>query len=43
MLYSWIPVDLKITIFKQIFRKIDYSIIIFKMAVAYHDNITLAD
>ena len=43
MLYSWISVDLKNTIFKQNFRKCDYLISIFKMAVGYHDNIILAN
>ena len=42
MLYSWISVDLKNNIFKQNFQKIDYLISIFKMAVGYHGNITLA-
>ena len=35
--------DLKNTIFKQNFRKFDFLISIFKMAVGYHGNITLAD
>ena len=43
MLYSWISVDVKNTIFKQYFRKFDYPISIFKMAVGYHGNITLAN
>ena len=43
MLYSWISVDLKNNIFKQNFRKFDYLISIFKMAVGYHGNITLAN
>ena len=43
MLYSWISVDLKYTIFKQIFRKFAYLINIFKMAVGYHGNSTLAN
>ena len=43
MLYSWISVDLKNNIFKQNFRKFDYLISIFKMAVSYHGNITLAN
>ena len=41
MLYSWICVDLKNAIFKQNFRKFDYLISIFKIAVGYHGNITL--
>ena len=43
MLYSWITVDLKNTIFKQNFRKFDYLISIFKMAIGYHGNITSAN
>ena len=43
MLYSRISVDDKNTIFKQNFRKFDYLISIFKMAVCYHGNITLAN
>ena len=43
MLYSWISVDLKNNIFKQNSRKFDYLISIFKMAVGYHGNITLAN
>ena len=43
MLYSWISVDLKNIIFKQHFRKFAYLISIFKMAVGYHGNITLAN
>ena len=43
MLYSWISVDPKNNIFKQNFRKFDYLISIFKMAVGYHGNITLAN
>ena len=43
MLYSWMSVDLKNTIFKQEFRKFDYLISIFKMAVGYNGNITLAN
>ena len=42
MLYSWISVNLKNTIFKQNFQKINYLISIFKMAVGSHGNITLA-
>ena len=41
MLYSWISVDLKNTIFN--FRKFDYLISIFKMAIGYHSNITSAN
>ena len=43
MLYSWISVDFKNNILKQNFRKFDYLICIFKMAVGYHGNITLAN
>ena len=43
MLYSWISVDLKNTIFKQNFRKYDHLISILKMAVGYHGNITFAN
>ena len=43
MLYSWISVDLKNTIFKQNFRKFDYLISIIEMAVGYYGNITLAN
>ena len=43
MLYSWISVDLKNTIFKQNFRKFDYLISIFKMAIGHHGNITSAN
>ena len=43
MLYSWISVDLKSTICKQNFWKFEYLISIFKMAVGYHGNITLAN
>ena len=43
MLYSWISYDLKNIIFKQNFRKFDYLISIFKMAVGYHGNILLAN
>ena len=43
MLYSWISVDHKNTIFKQNYRKYDYLISILKMAVGYHGNITLAN
>ena len=43
MLYSWISVDLKKNILKQNFRKFDYLISIFKMAVGYHGNITSAN
>ena len=42
MLYSWIYVDIKNIIFKQNFWKFDYLISIFKIAVSYHGNITLA-
>ena len=43
MLYSWISVNNKNTIFKQNYQKFDYLISIFKMAVGYHGNITLAN
>ena len=43
MLYSWISVDLKNTIFYQKIWKFDYLISIFKMAVGYYGNITLAN
>ena len=43
MWYSWISVDLKNTILKQNYREFDYLISIFKMAVGYHGNITLAN
>ena len=43
MLYSWISVDLKITIFKQNFRNFDKLISIFKMAIGYHGNVTSAN
>ena len=42
MVYSWIFVNLKDTIFKQNFRKFDYLISIFKMVVGCHGNITFA-
>ena len=42
MLYSWISMDLKNNIFKRNFQKNDYLISIFKMALDYHGNITLA-
>ena len=35
--------DLKNIFFKQNFRKFDFLISIFKMAVGYHDNIILAN
>ena len=38
MLYSWISVDLKNTMFQTF-----YLISIFKMAVGHHGNITLAN
>ena len=43
MFYSRISVDLKNSISKQNFRKFAYLISIFKMAVGYHGNITLAN
>ena len=43
MLYSRNYVDLKNTIFKHNYRKIDHLISIFKMAVGYHGNIKLAN
>ena len=43
MLYSLISVDLKNAIFKQNFWIFDYLISIFKMAVSYHVNTTLAN
>ena len=43
MLYSWISVDLKNTIFKQNYQKIDNPINIFKMADSYHGNIILVN
>ena len=42
MLYSWISADPKNTVSKQNFRKFDYLTSIFKMAVGYHGNITMA-
>ena len=42
MLYSWISVNLKNSIFKQNFRKFDYLLSIFKMAFGCHGNTTLA-
>ena len=43
MLYSWISVNLKNTIFQQNFQKFDYLISIFKIVVGYHENISLAN
>ena len=43
MLYFWISVDLKNTIFKQHFWKFHYLISIFKMAGDYYGNITLVN
>ena len=43
MLFPLISMDLENTIFIQIFRKFDYIISIFKMAVGCHDNITLVN
>ena len=43
MLYTWISVDLKNTIFKQNYRKFYFLISIFNMAVGYHGNITIAN
>ena len=40
--YNVVLLDLKNNIFKQNFQKFDYLISIFKMAVGYHGNITLA-
>ena len=41
MLYSWISLDFKNTIFKHTIKHTIFSI--FKMAVGYHDNIKLAN